>query len=174
MPTVALRTLQRLFHIDPPNPPLVAERLRLPVGILGMEDIVPYVFLDPGRPFSVVSHSIAARLTTTPVPVRTDPVRVEAESLLTGGLRPTRPVAAGSLTAWEGHPCDFIRTSIQFRDRVSGALTTPLDPFAHRPLVVVPNFADRFVILGYSFLRDNSADVTIAPVGSAVGRLTVR
>ena len=46
--------------------------------------------------------------------------------------------------------------------------------FAHCPQVMLPNFADSFIILGYSFLRDNFADLSLVHSGgSLAGRLAL-
>lgn len=174
MPSLALYTFEQRFAISPPpTPPLVSERLRLAVEIDGVSTAFsPYVFLDPGRPFSVVSHTLAGHLGCSPVPVSQDPVPVELSTPF--GYQPAGTMPAARLTDWRGNPCDLVTTAVQFVDRVSGARTARLRLFAHCPRGIVPNFADSFIILGYSFLRDNLADVSIIHSGRAfTGRLDV-
>jgi hypothetical protein len=176
MPTIALTTFDQRFAIArPPAPSLVSSRLQLPVELDGFRfPATPYIFLDPGLPFSVVSHSVAAVIPCAPVGIHHDPIPFEQWDPVTFSMQPAGTMSARRFTSWQRVACDLVTTTFQFRVTTSGHMTAPLSVLAHRPVSPMPNFGDFFIILGYSFLRDNSAGVTIAPLGSTVGRLTVR
>jgi hypothetical protein len=171
MPTLALFTHRQQFHHAPPAPPLVAARLWLRVWLEGVSSpFSPYVFVEPGSPFSVVSRTVASRLGVQPFPVTANPVSFEEWDDATLTFRPTGTLPAARLTSWRQQPCEFVTTSVQFRERLSGHLTAPLRLFAHCPHAPLPNYRDEFIILGQSFLRENGITFSYTAPAS-VGRV---
>jgi hypothetical protein len=171
MPTLPVYAFEQELDTDPSTGTrLSAVRPYLDVDVPGL-GFRPYVLLDPGRPFSVVSHTVAATLGWSPAGVTADPVDVYEFDLSAGGMAWAGQVPADDLTRWDGHPGGFGVTEVELLDRSGHGRTGRLAVFASRPDAAVPQFADGFIILGMSFLRDNRATLSLTHQPGRCGSL---